>query len=230
MQMADKIVLRSVAADPPYLVDDKGGDHPPSATNRRALYEKTGRIPTARGHRRRRGRARVLPVWLAGRPCAAMRGSDKIEDENGIIAEHSRVLEASKQGLEKALITLTPGTRGPSDIFSDRGPDDPGRLRARRYGNRPLSAAAATSPMMASPGGLPGIALENGGQFLGSGDPSKSAMSPQPAGRTAKARPWAAGSEIGIASVAAARLDGRRRRLRFTSVGRQALHVIGHRR
>ena len=24
MQMADKIVLRSVAADPPYLVDDKG--------------------------------------------------------------------------------------------------------------------------------------------------------------------------------------------------------------
>ena len=117
MQMADKIVLRSVAADPPYLVDDKGGDHPPSATNRRALNEKTGRIPTARGHRRRRGRARVLPVWLAGRPCAAMRGSDKIEDENGIIAEHSRVLEASKQGLEKALITLTPGTRGPPISF-----------------------------------------------------------------------------------------------------------------
>src|SRR6516162_10923814 len=75
MQMADKIVLRSVAADPPYLVDDKGGDHPPSATNRRALNEKTGRIPTARGHRRRRGRARVLPVWLAGRPCAAGRSS-----------------------------------------------------------------------------------------------------------------------------------------------------------
>ena len=67
MQMADKIVLRSVAADPPYLVDDKGDDHPPN--------EKTGRIPTATGHRRRRGRARVLPVWLAGRPCAAGRSS-----------------------------------------------------------------------------------------------------------------------------------------------------------
>ena len=36
--------------------------------------------------------------------------------------------------------------------------------------------------------------------------------------------------EIGVESVAAARLDGRRRRLRFTPVGRQALHVIGHRR
>ena len=122
-----------------------------------------------------------------------MQMADEIDGENGIVAEHSRMLEASKRGLEKALITLTPATRGPPDIFSDRGQDDPGRLRARRHGNRPLSAGAATSPMMASPGGLPGIALENGGQFLGPGDPSKSAMSPQPAGRTAKARPWAPG-------------------------------------
>ena len=34
MQMADKIVLRSVAADPPYLVDDKGGD--PSSDAKRS--------------------------------------------------------------------------------------------------------------------------------------------------------------------------------------------------
>ena len=52
-------------------------------------------------------------------------------------------------------------------------------------------------------------------------------MSPPPVGRAAKARPWAGGPEIGVASVAASRLDDRRRRLRFTPVGRQALHVIG---
>ena len=62
---------------------------------------------------------------------------------------------------------------------------------------------------------------------LSSGEP---AMSPEPAGRAAKARPWAGGPEIGVASVAAARLDGRRRRRRFAPVGRQAVHVIGHRR
>jgi hypothetical protein len=65
-------------------------------------------------------------------------------------------------------------------------------------------------------------------KWLGCGIASKSAMSPQPAGSTAKARPWAGRPEIGIASVAAARLVGRRRHLRFTSVGRQDLHVTGH--
>jgi len=37
-----------------------------------------------------------------------------------------------------------------------------------------LSAGAASSPMMASPDGLPGIAFENGGQFLACGIASKS--------------------------------------------------------
>jgi hypothetical protein len=35
----------------------------------------------------------------------------------------------------------------------------------------------------------------------------KFAMGPQPVGRAANARPWASGPEIGVASVAAARLD-----------------------
>jgi hypothetical protein len=39
MHMADQIIMRTLesATDPPYLVDYKGGDHPPSATNRRHL-------------------------------------------------------------------------------------------------------------------------------------------------------------------------------------------------
>ena len=43
-----------------------------------------------------------------------MQMPDKIDGENGIVAEHSRVLEASKfkRELETALITLTPATRG----------------------------------------------------------------------------------------------------------------------
>src|ERR1700746_595230 len=77
-------------------------------------------------------------------------------------------------------------------------------------------------------GNLRGIALENGGECLGFGISGKSAMRPQPAGRAAKARPWAGGPENGAASVAVARPDGRRRR--FTPVGRPALHVIGRRR
>ena len=46
-------------------------------------------------------------------------------------------------------------------------------------------------------GDLRGITLENSDQILGSVMPSKSTIRAQPAGRAAKARPWACGPEIG---------------------------------
>ena len=64
-------------------------------------------------------------------------------------------------------------------------------------------------------GDLRGITLENSDQILGSVMPSKSAIRAQPAGRAAKARPWACGPEIGVVYLALARLDGRQRRFRF---------------
>ena len=72
---------------------------------------------------------------------------------------------------------------------------------------------------------LGGITLEKGDQILGAVVPSKSAMRAQPAGRTAKARPWAGGPEISVACLAVARLDGRQRRFRVTPSCRRPRHV-----
>ena len=72
-----------------------------------------------------------------------------------------------------------------------------------------LSAGAASSPMMASPDGLPGIALDNGGQFLVCGIASKPAMSHnRQAGQQRRDHGRAAGNRHRIRRIGASRWPG----------------------
>ena len=96
---------------------------PSSTTPSRASYF---RAVFGLGHRVRCGRkGRPAVPWhgAVASVCRRHRGARVRQDRcrNGIIAEHSRVLEASKRGLEKALITITPATRGPPDIWLRSG-------------------------------------------------------------------------------------------------------------
>jgi len=72
-----------------------------------------------------------------------------------------------------------------------------------------LAARAAASPMMASPDGLPGIALDNGGQFLVCGIASKPAMSHnRQAGQQRRDHGRAAGNRHRIRRIGASRWPG----------------------
>jgi hypothetical protein len=112
-----------------------------------------------------------------------------------------KTVDASVLG-EKVVIRTPQPTAISRSFFPTSAGSGVSRLARMRYGD------------------LRGIALERATKVGGSVMPSKSAIRAQPAGRAAKARPWAGGPEISVACLVVARLDGRERCFRFTPICR----------